>query len=60
MSWENIKDARLENEHVLLRRLTPDDRTQLHDIAFDPEIWRYFVARVSNEAEMQVDALCFV
>ena len=51
MSWENIKDARLENEHVLLRRLTPDDRTQLHDIAFDPEIWRYFVARVSNEAE---------
>jgi RimJ/RimL family protein N-acetyltransferase len=51
MSWEQIRDARLENEHVLLRRIVAEDRDQLHDIAFDPEIWRYFVARVSTEAE---------
>jgi RimJ/RimL family protein N-acetyltransferase len=51
MSWENIKDARLENEHVLLTRLTRAYRDQLHDIAFDPDIWRYFVSRVSTEAD---------
>lgn len=51
MSWENIKDARLENEHILLTRITPAARSQLHDIAFDPEIWRYFVSRVSTEAQ---------
>lgn len=51
MSWEQIRDARLENEHVLLRRISADDREQLHAIAFDPEIWRYFVSRVTTEAE---------
>jgi len=51
MSWEHIRDARLENEHVLLRRISDDDREQLRAIAFDPEIWRYFVSRVTTEAE---------
>jgi RimJ/RimL family protein N-acetyltransferase len=51
MSWEQIRDARLENDHVLLRRIVAEDRDQFHDIAFDPEVWRYFVARVSTEAE---------
>jgi RimJ/RimL family protein N-acetyltransferase len=51
MSWERIRDAKLENEHLLLRRIVAEDREQLHDIAFDPEIWRYFVSRVSTEAE---------
>jgi RimJ/RimL family protein N-acetyltransferase len=53
MSWENIKDARLENEHVLLTRITPAHRDQLHDIAFDQDIWRYFVSRVSTEADFE-------
>lgn len=51
MSWEQIRNARLENEHVMLRRIVAEDREQLHDITFDPEIWRYFVSRVSTEAE---------
>jgi RimJ/RimL family protein N-acetyltransferase len=51
MSWERIRDAKLENEHVLLRRIVAEDREQLHDITFDPEIWRYFVSRVSTEPE---------
>ena len=51
MFWEQIRDARLENEHVLLRRISADDREQLRDIAFDADIWRYFVSRVTTEAE---------
>jgi RimJ/RimL family protein N-acetyltransferase len=51
MSWENIRDARLENEYVLLRRILPEDRDQLREIALDPEIWKYFVFRVDTEAE---------
>jgi RimJ/RimL family protein N-acetyltransferase len=51
MSWENIRDARFENEHVLLRRVLPEDRNQLREIALDPEIWKYFVFRVGTEAE---------
>lgn len=60
MDWKQIRDARLENEHVLLRRMMWEDRIQLHEIAFDPEIWRYFVSRVSTEAEfdkMLTDAI---
>jgi RimJ/RimL family protein N-acetyltransferase len=51
MSWEQIRGARLENEHLLLRPIVAEDREQLHDIAFDPDIWRYFVSRVSTEAD---------
>lgn len=51
MSWENIRDARLENEYVLLRRILPEDRDQLHEIAMDPAIWKYFVFRVSTDRE---------
>jgi len=51
MSWENIRDARLENEYVLLRRILPEDRDQLHEIAMDSAIWKYFVFRVSNDQE---------
>lgn len=53
MSWENIRDARLENEHVLLRRILPEDRDQLREIALDPDIWKYFVFRVSTEREFE-------
>src|SRR5262245_21532570 len=51
MSWEEIRDARLENDSVLLRRLTEADRAQLHEIAFDPDIWRYFVSRITDDNE---------
>lgn len=51
MSWAQIRDARLENDQVLLRRITAADYDLLRDIAFDDEIWRYFVTRVTNQSE---------
>lgn len=51
MSWAEIAAATLENEHVLLRPITPDDREPLRAIAMDPEIWRYFVSAVGTDAE---------
>lgn len=53
MSWENIRDARLENEYIMLRRILPQDRDQLHDIAMDPDIWKYFVFRVGTDQEFE-------
>jgi RimJ/RimL family protein N-acetyltransferase len=52
MSWENVRDAKLENEHVLLRRVLPGDREQFRAVAFDPDIWRYTVTRITSEAEL--------
>jgi RimJ/RimL family protein N-acetyltransferase len=51
MSWKEIAAAVLENERVLLRPLSADDRASIHSIAMDPEIWRYFVTRIGTEAE---------
>lgn len=53
MSWAQIAPTRLENDHVLLRPITPDDRESLHAIAMAPQIWRYFVKRVQGEAGYQ-------
>lgn len=50
--WSRLRDLQLENEFVLLRRISPEDRTQLRDIAFDAEIWRYFVTQVTSEADV--------
>lgn len=52
MSWSDLSSARLENEYVLLRPLAETDRPALATIAFDPEIWRYFVQRVATEADL--------
>jgi RimJ/RimL family protein N-acetyltransferase len=52
MSWKNKCAVTLGNAHVELRRILPGDRDQLSIVAFDPEIWRYFVFRVSNQAEL--------
>jgi RimJ/RimL family protein N-acetyltransferase len=51
MSWDKLRDTKLENDHVLLRQILPDDREQLRLTIFDPDIWRYFVFRVTTEAE---------
>lgn len=51
MTWAKIAAATLENEHVVLRPITPDDREAIRAIAMDPEIWRYFVAAVTTDAE---------
>lgn len=49
MTWVVEAAVPLENEHVLLRPVRPEDRTALHAIAMDPRIWRYFVYRVQTD-----------
>jgi RimJ/RimL family protein N-acetyltransferase len=51
MGWAEIAAASLENEHVLLRPVRPEDRASLHAIAMDPDIWRYFVIRIETDAD---------
>jgi RimJ/RimL family protein N-acetyltransferase len=52
MSWAELGSARLENEYVLIRPLEAHDRSALATVAFDPDIWRYFVQRVTNEDDL--------
>lgn len=51
MSWAEVAATSLENSHVLLRPVRPEDRASLHAIAMDPEIWRYFVIRIETDAD---------
>jgi RimJ/RimL family protein N-acetyltransferase len=51
MSWAEIAATSLENEHVLLRPVRPQDRDSLRAIALDPRIWRYFVVRIETAAD---------
>jgi RimJ/RimL family protein N-acetyltransferase len=51
MSWAEIAATSLENEHVLLRPVRPQDRDSLRAIALDPLIWRYFVVRIETAAD---------
>ncbi|WP_158883737.1 GNAT family N-acetyltransferase [Amycolatopsis anabasis] len=53
MSWTERAAATLENDRVLLRPLTPEDRASLHAIAMDPDIWRYFVSQVTTDADFE-------
>jgi RimJ/RimL family protein N-acetyltransferase len=50
VTWAEIGAVRLENEHVLLRPVEPEDRAALHAIALDQDIWRYFVLRIDSDA----------
>jgi RimJ/RimL family protein N-acetyltransferase len=51
MSWAQIAAVPLENEHVLLRPVRPEDREQLRAMAMNPEIWRYFPIRIATDAD---------
>jgi RimJ/RimL family protein N-acetyltransferase len=51
MTWVEKAAVPLENEHVLLRPVRPEDRASLRAIALNPSIWRYFIARVETEAD---------
>lgn len=51
MAWAQLAASTLENEHVLLRPVRPEDRESLRAIAMDPDIWRYFVFRVESDAD---------
>lgn len=52
MPWHNLKDLILKNHGVILRRVTLQDREQFARIAFDPEIWRHFVYRISTQQDL--------
>ena len=52
MAWSSLCTLRLANEHVLLRPLAVTDRPELATIAFDDDIWRYFVQRVVTDADL--------
>ncbi|MEA2821120.1 MAG: hypothetical protein QOJ86_3124 [Bradyrhizobium sp.] len=52
MTWKTLAEVRLGNDEVMLRRIERSDREALSKIAFDPEIWRYFVQRVANEEDL--------
>jgi RimJ/RimL family protein N-acetyltransferase len=43
--------AVLQDEHVLLRPITPEDRPAQRAIALDESIWRYFVTLIQDEAD---------
>jgi RimJ/RimL family protein N-acetyltransferase len=53
MTWAQTAPAILENEHVLLRPLVPEDRDSVRAIAMDPEIWRYFVTRIQTPDDFE-------
>jgi RimJ/RimL family protein N-acetyltransferase len=54
MDWnmQAIRSAALDNDVVQLRRLTLDDKPGFARIAYDPEIWTYFVSTVSDESSL--------
>jgi RimJ/RimL family protein N-acetyltransferase len=54
MSWAETAAVQLENDHVLLRPVRPEDRVALKAIAIEPKIWRYFPFRVATEADFDV------
>jgi len=51
MTWAQLASVPLENEHVLLRPVRPDDREALRAIAMDQRIWRYFIMSIATAAE---------
>jgi RimJ/RimL family protein N-acetyltransferase len=54
MDWnpKTLRNVVLQDDRALLRRLTFEDKADLARIAYDPDIWAYFVARVENEPQL--------
>ena len=52
MSWSKACAAILENNVVLLRPIVLSDAEQFRAIAFDADIWRYFVFRIDQQADL--------
>ncbi|GLY28359.1 GNAT family protein [Kineosporia sp. NBRC 101731] len=57
--WSHSASTVLRNEHVELHPVAETDREPLRRIAFDPQIWTYFVSRVENDHDFDAffDAL---
>ncbi|MEV5508428.1 GNAT family N-acetyltransferase [Streptomyces orinoci] len=53
MSWAQNAPAVLENEHLVLRPVSPGDRERVREIAMAPEIWRYFVSVIETDADFE-------
>jgi RimJ/RimL family protein N-acetyltransferase len=51
MGFAAAPAAVLQDEHVLLRPITVDDRAAQRAIALDESIWRYFVTLIRDEAD---------
>ena len=49
---EAIGQQHFADERVQLRPLAESDIGALREIAFDPDIWRYFVATVGDAADL--------
>ncbi|WP_338426271.1 GNAT family N-acetyltransferase [Sphingopyxis kveilinensis] len=47
-----LAEVSLENDHARLRPIAPTDRAALADIAFDRDIWRYFVQRIDTDEDL--------
>ncbi|MTJ79630.1 MAG: GNAT family N-acetyltransferase [Telmatospirillum sp.] len=54
MAWNlgALKSVVLENDLVRLRRLSFQDKAGYARIAFDPDIWRYFVSVLETEDDL--------
>jgi RimJ/RimL family protein N-acetyltransferase len=52
MSWHDLKDLVLVNNRVELRRIQITDRAAFERIAFEAEIWRYFVTRITEPGDL--------
>jgi RimJ/RimL family protein N-acetyltransferase len=51
LDWtpQTLRNIRLENDIVQIRRLTLDDKPGYARIVYDSEIWKYFVAQIADE-----------
>lgn len=52
MSWKALPDVVLENDRVQLRRVRIADRDDFGRIAYDEDIWRYFVSRIATPDDL--------
>lgn len=51
MSWAELAATPLENDHVRLTPVVPEDREPLRAVSLDPDIWRYFIILIETDAE---------
>ena len=52
MAWTNLAGISLENDYARLRPIAFTDRAALAEIAFDADIWRYFVQRIDADVDL--------
>jgi len=52
MLWNDLKNLKLENDKVQIRRIELSDREGFSRIAFDETIWQYFVTQITSFLEL--------